>query len=294
MHQHAGGRERSTTRAQDRFIALQARRHRFNNATTLRSELQNATGVPLSTQTIRNRLHEAGLRSRRPAIRIPKTRHHVQERIDWARDHVTWAHNDWTPIPFTDESRFCVDFTDRRARVWRMRNESFAEVYIAEHGRMAGLQLWCGREISAQGKTDLHVIDNGILTAQRYVNEILKVHVRPYADAIGPDFILMDDNARAHRTRITNRCLEEAAIVRLDWPARSPDLNPIEHAWDMLQTAISSRQVQPATIRELREALIEEWAQLPLHKLRRLIGGVRRRFQAVSNAHGHHTCYLLS
>lgn len=152
--------------------------------------------------------------------------------------------------------------------------------------------VWAG--ISAQGKTDLHVIDNGNLTAQTYVNEILEVHVRPYADAIGPDFILMDDNARAHRARITNRCLEEAAIVRLDWPARSPDLNPIEHAWDMLQTAISSCQVQPATVRELREALIEEWAQLPLHKLRRLIGGVRRRCQAVINAHGHHTCYLLS
>ena len=61
MHQHAGGCERSTTQAQDRFIALQVRRHRFNNATTLRSELQNAMGVRLSTQTIRNRLHEAGL-----------------------------------------------------------------------------------------------------------------------------------------------------------------------------------------------------------------------------------------
>ena len=109
MHQHAGGRERCTTRAQGRFIALQARHHPFNNATTLRSELQNATGVRLSTQTIRNRLHEAGLRSRRPAIRIPLTRHHVQERLEWARNHVTWVLNDWTTILFTDESRFCVD-----------------------------------------------------------------------------------------------------------------------------------------------------------------------------------------
>ena len=291
MHQHAGGRDRSTTRAQDRFIALQARRHRFNNATTLRSELQNATGVHLSTQTIRNRLHEAGLRSRRPAIRIPLTRHPVQERLEWARDHVTWALNDWTPILFTDESRFCVDFTDRRARVWRMRNERFAEVCIAEHDRYGGgsVMVWAG--ISAQVKTDLHVIDNGTLTAERYVNEILDVHVRPYAGAIGPDFILMDDNARAHRARITNRYLEQAAIVRFDLPARSPDLNPIEHAWDMLQKAISSRQVQPATVRELREALIEEWAQLPQHKLCRLIGSMRRRCQAVINAHGHHTRY---
>ena len=291
MHQHAGDRECSTTRAQDRFITLQARCHRFNNATTLRSELQNATGVCLSTQTIRNRLHEAGLRSRRPAIRIPLTRHHVQEHLEWAQDHVTWALNDWAPILFTDEARFCVDFSDRRARVWRMRNERFAEVCIAEHDCYGGgsVMVWAG--ISAQGKTDLHVIDVGTLTAERYVNEILVVHVRPYAGAIGPDFILMADNASAHRARITNRCLEQAAIVRLDWPARSPDLNPIEHAWDMLQKAISFRQVQPATVRELREALIEEWAQLPQHKLRRLIGSMGRRCQAVINAHRHHTRY---
>ena len=248
MHQHAGGRERTTTRAQDQFIALQARRHRFNNATTLRSELQNAIGVRLSTQTIRNRLHEAGLRSRRPAIRIPLTRHHVQERLEWARDHVTWALNDWTPILSLMSPGFVC--TDRRARVWRMRNERFAEVCIAEHDRYGGgsVMVWAG--ISSQGKTDLHVIDNGTLTAERYVNEILDVHVRPYAGAIGPDFILME----------FFRYLEQAAIVRLDWPARSPDLNPIEHAWDMLQKAISSRQVQPATVREIREALIEEWA----------------------------------
>ena len=76
--------------------------------------------------------------------------------------------------------------TDRRARVCRMRNECFAEVCIAEHDRYGGgsVMVWAG--ISAQGKTDLHVIDNGTLTAERYVNEILVVHVHPHAGAIGP------------------------------------------------------------------------------------------------------------
>ena len=172
-----------------------------------------------------------------------------------------------------------------------MRNECFAEVCIAEHDGYAGgsVMVWVG--ISAQGKTDLYVIDNGTLKVERYVNEILDVLVCPYAGAIGPDFILMDDNARAYRARITNQYLEQAAIVQLDWPARCPDLNPIEHAWDMLQKAISSHQVQPATVRKLREALIEEWAQLPQHKLRRLIGSMQRQCQAVINAHGHHTRY---
>ena len=152
MHQHAGSRERSTTRAQDRFITLQARRHRFNNVTTLCSELQNATDVRLSTQTIRNRLHEAGLRSRRPAIRIPLTRHHVQELLEWARDHVTWALNDWTLILFTDESRFCVDFTDRRARVGGCEMNVLLKFVLQSMIAMAGVQLWCGRELALRGK----------------------------------------------------------------------------------------------------------------------------------------------
>ena len=98
-HLHAGGRERSTNEVQGRFLVVQAWRHRFDNATTLRRDSQNATGVRISTQTIRNRLHDAGLRSRRPAIRVPLTRYHVQMRLAWARDHVTWTQNDWAPSP---------------------------------------------------------------------------------------------------------------------------------------------------------------------------------------------------
>jgi hypothetical protein len=37
-----------------------------------------------------------------------------------------------------------------------------------------------------------------------------EVHARTYAGAVGPDFILIDDNTRAHRANITNRYLEEA------------------------------------------------------------------------------------
>ena len=78
---------------------------------------------------------------------------------------------------FTDESKFCIDFTDRRVRVWRARNERFAPVCVAKqdcYGK-GSVMIWAG--ISMQGKTDLHIIENGILTAVRYVNEILDVYV---------------------------------------------------------------------------------------------------------------------
>jgi hypothetical protein len=51
--------------------------------------------------------------------------------------------------------------------------------------------VWAG--ISAQGKTDLHIIENSTLTAVRYVNEILDVHVRTYASTVGPEFLIIDD-----------------------------------------------------------------------------------------------------
>ncbi|GFW31165.1 hypothetical protein TNCV_2577471 [Trichonephila clavipes] len=43
------------------------------------------------------------------------------------------------------------------------------------------------------------------------------------------------DNARPHRTRIMDAHFEQETIQRIQWLARSPDLNPIEHVWDFLR-----------------------------------------------------------
>ena len=113
VRRHGGVRERATSAAQDRFLVIQA--------SQLRTDLQNASGVNISTQTIRSRLLEGSLRSRRPCIRIPLTRNHHRVWYEWAMDHVRWTRGDWRPVFFTDESRYCLESTDRRARVWRRR-----------------------------------------------------------------------------------------------------------------------------------------------------------------------------
>ncbi|UYV74220.1 Iav [Cordylochernes scorpioides] len=56
----------------------------------------------------------------------------------------------------------------------------------------------------------------------------------------------------------------------MDWPARSPDLNPIEHVWDALGRRIGARHPSPRTLVELRTALLEEWGLLPLDLLQSL------------------------
>ena len=69
----------------------------------------------------------------------------------------------------------------------------------------------------------------------------------------------MDDNARPHRARVVNDYLEDEGIERLDWLSRSPDLNPIQQAWNALQRRINARLAQPQTAQELANALEQEW-----------------------------------
>nr|CAH7751514.1 unnamed protein product [Callosobruchus chinensis] len=69
----------------------------------------------------------------------------------------------------------------------------------------------------------------GTMTDAYYLQNITNAIVQPLRNEIGDQFIFMDDNARPHRTRAIQQALENENIARLEWPAMSPDMNPIEH-----------------------------------------------------------------
>ena len=105
----------------------------------------------------------------------------------------------------------------------------------------------------------------------------------------------MDDNARLHRVRVVEEYvkeyLQQETIVRINWPACSPDLNPIEHVWNMLYVAILRRPAQPTNLVELENALTEDWNNLEMTATQRLIGSMRSRCQAVIASRGSHASY---
>ncbi|GFV51137.1 HTH_Tnp_Tc3_2 domain-containing protein [Trichonephila clavipes] len=90
---------------------LTVRRNRTENATKLQRQLLLATGRRVSSQTVRNRLHEGGLYARRPMVCIPLTPRHRAARRRWAAEHRDWEQHDWSQVLFTDESRFSLSVT---------------------------------------------------------------------------------------------------------------------------------------------------------------------------------------
>ncbi|GFV34045.1 transposable element Tcb1 transposase [Trichonephila clavipes] len=136
--------------------------------------------------------------------------------------------------------------------------------------------VWAG--ISLGYRTDLKIFKRGSVTAVRYRVEVLEPIVRLYAAAVGPTFVLMDDNARPHKTGIVDDYLESKGIAHMAWPAYSPDLNPIENLWDALCRAVSLRFPPPATFIEMETALQEEWGLLNSAVVDHLIESMARSY----------------
>ncbi|GFV76240.1 transposable element Tcb2 transposase [Trichonephila clavipes] len=121
--------------------------------------------------------------------------------------------------------------------------------------------VWVG--VMINGRTRLHVVANGTMTGQLYIDEVLLPHVRLFHGAVGDKFVFMDDNATCHRILAVQDCLDSEGIQRLVWKARSPDLNPIEKVWDALGRQVAGRNYHPSNKNTLIRAHTEEWDKLP-------------------------------
>ncbi|GFT35159.1 transposable element Tc3 transposase [Trichonephila clavipes] len=240
------GRPRATTPAEDRFLALSARRRRTTTVPQLVADPFQASG--------RKNLRYYGAKS-------------------------------------SSQCRFTMKSDSGRLLIWREQRTRYHQSNTVERHsyRGGGILVWAG--ISLGGHTDLHVFHGGTVTGLRYRDEILDPYVRPYAAAIGNDFILMDDNARPHRARIVEEYLEDHGLERMEWTARSPDLHPIEHLWDYLRREVAALNPPPRSLHELKQGLLCVWSSLPIPVSDNLINSMGNRCRQCIQVRGGHIPY---
>ncbi|GFX69257.1 transposable element Tcb1 transposase [Trichonephila clavipes] len=130
------------------------------------------------------------------------------------------------------KSCICLQHHDGRIRVWRHVGERTLNSCVMHRytGPAPRIIVWSG--IGYHSHTPLvHIA--GTLNSHRYILEVLEPVVFPYLQGLATA-IFQQDNARPHVARIAQRFFVNHQIESLPWPARSPDISPVENMWSMV------------------------------------------------------------
>lgn len=116
--------------------------------------------------------------------------------------------------------------------------------------------IWAG--VSPFGRTPLVIVRQN-LNARRYINQILRPFVLPEQQRNPRMFTFRQDNARPPTANITRRFFERNNTTLLRHPAMSPDLNPIEHVWDIMGRRLRQNNPNLRNLVALERVFIEIW-----------------------------------
>ncbi|GFW31012.1 transposable element Tcb2 transposase [Trichonephila clavipes] len=160
--------------------------------------------APASSQTIRRRLAEGHLGSRRPLRVLPLTPTHQRLRLEWCHARGCWTTAEWNQVVFSDEYRFKLSNDDNRVRVWRRLGKRLNPAFALQRHTTPTAAVMVWGEIACNIRSPL-VLIRGTMTAQWYVHDILHPDVLSLMQRL-PGAIFQQDNARSHTERVSQDC----------------------------------------------------------------------------------------
>ncbi len=213
-----------------------------------------------------------------------------QRHLTWAVEKKNWTVAQWSKVLFSDESQFCISFGNQGPRVWRKGGEAHNPCCLKSSVKFPqSMMIWAA--MSSAGVGPLCFLKSTVNAA--IYQEILEHFMLPSADKLygDADFIFQQDLAPAHTAKGTKSWFNDHGVAVLDWPANSPDLNPIENLWGIVKRKM--RDTRPNNADELKATVKETWASIPPQQCHKLITSMPRRIEAVIKAKGAPTKYWV-
>lgn len=284
------GRRRATNDAQDKFIVNLAKRNRTKSSREIASEVNTSWSTNLSARTIRGRLLEKGLKSYTQKRRPYRNKKQAKKRLAWCNSHVLWTQNEWKYIIFSDESHFQVINRKNRWFVHRTSEEKEAQFNFSTKAQGGGGTVSVWGCFTAAGTGPL-IVYEGRLNANAYI-EVISEALPTLIDDIPlvhrTKYKFKQDNAACHTAKKTKSWLQSfkqtAYIDTIDWPPTSPDMNPIENIWEIIDQKLINYQI--VTIQQLEAAIRDIWQNINVETCEKLVKSMPKRVRAVRKAKG--------
>lgn len=262
------GRPRSTSKRDDRRIRLMA----SHQGLSLRS-IKLMSGLKVSKDTIHRRIRNSpNLILKKMAKKPALTARHKIKRLEWAKKHMSFG-SKWFSVIFSDEKKWNLDGPDGWAYYWHDLRKEPKTIFSRQQG---GKSVMVWGAFGFNGQTSLAIL-SGKQTSRNY-QETLKNNLLPFCDIIGgPDCIFQQDNASIHTSISTKAWLHQKNVHVMDWPALSPDLNPIENVWGILSRRVYANSKQYFSVDELKAAIEREWYNIEPEVLQNLVESMENR-----------------
>ncbi len=277
------GRPRCTTDDIDQQIGLYSNEHPTATPKDIKRELK----LPVSIDTIDRRLIEVDLHGRVQETEHELSEFDLQRRLAFANEHLHWTEDDWARVMFSDETSFPLQY-HLRQYVRRPPGMAHDPKYMRQEERLEGkVSLWGCICAAGLGHAELY---EGALNSVRH-RDILRHSLIKSFKVFYPHgpWRFQQDNARFHTTGETITYLHGQGVTWFEWPAWSPDLNPIENFWSELKARVYARF--PQTMEELEQFIREEWEATDLSYIDKLCRSMPRRLQLLLDNQGHKIHY---
>lgn len=251
------------------------------------SRLVEALDLSISSRTTRRILFDSPTLAYKKMMRTPMLLpRHMNKRVQWATEKVQQSDLFHCTI-FSDEKKWNMDGPDGTKYIWQdLRKEPRS--FFSRHSGGKSVMVWGA--FSHDGKSELAFLE-GNQDSEKYVYT-LSEYLLPFAHRLhGTDFVFQHDNARIHTSQITKEFLSDQNINVMDWPALSPDLNPIENLWGILSRKVYADGKQYHSVQELKKAIIKEWEAISPETLQNLIKSMPNRCIEVLKRNGAKTTY---
>lgn len=261
------GRPRKTSHKEDEIIENAFFQLKELTPKRMASEIKNM-GLNISSETIKRRLKEKGFRYRSPAFKPFLTKKQMDIRLNFAKENKT---RDWSKVVFTDEST--IRLTPTVQRIWKKRGHP---VFVKRYKNYSKINIWGCFSNSGFGRI---ILFKSNLTAKKLIRIYKNGLLRSFPSIATGRLVLLEDNDPKHTAKIAKTYRKSHNIKRINWPANSPDLNPIENVWYILKYRI--KKYGASNINQLKTAIKTEWSKLGQNLARSLVLSMPTRMKQV-------------
>jgi transposase len=275
------GRPRKTNAINDRRLISAVKRNRFSAA----QNFVDISGRHISRWTVARRIKEAKLKLRLAIIDVLNAQQ-KRVRIIWCQTNLNL---DFHTIIFSDECTYQLRKCQKlgKQKCYRKVNERFVNQCIIRNPvatEQGSVTVWACFASTGFG---LIQIMRTTMNSERYV-QTLNNFLLPSINLLFPNnnnYQFMQDNAAPHRANIVRDWFTAHNVpVLANWPAYSPDLNPIENVWGLIKRKV--RATLPTNLAQVEQAFRNCWLQLQPRYATDLINSMHNRLRGVIRRRG--------